>query len=304
MSTRGRSDALPQRIYHAEVLETRRLTPGMMRIVLGGEDLAGFATTGVGDEYIRLFLPEPGRREPVYPEATEDSWTYPDGVEPSPMRTYTIRSVDPDAGRVTVDFVCHPGGVAAEWALAARPGDPVGFNTPTGLYELPAGATWQLLLADATGLPAAARLIEDAPAGIATRAVLEVSGAGDEQRIAAPVGAEVAWLHGGNGLGPSQLAEVLRGTTLPEGPGYVWVAGETRVTRDTRKYLRRELGLPATAFKVIGYWTDQAEEWRARFDAQGPEFRNWLEQLWDQEQHRDVEDIIDEVDEAYAARGL
>ena len=67
MSTRGGADALPNRIYRAEVVETPRLTSGMVRIVLGGPDLEGFRSTGVGDEYIRLFLPEPGQWEPVYP---------------------------------------------------------------------------------------------------------------------------------------------------------------------------------------------------------------------------------------------
>lgn len=302
MSTRGGADALPNRIYRAEVVETPRLTSGMVRIVLGGPDLEGFRSTGVGDEYIRLFLPEPGQWEPVYPRATEDSWAYDDGVDAGPMRTYTIRAADPEAGRVTVDFVCHPGGVAAEWALAARPGDRVGFNTPTGLYDPPADAGWQLLLADATGLPAAARILENTPAGIATRAVLEVAGPEEQQDIAAGSGADIAWIHGGNGHAPSRLAEVLRGTELPSGPGYVWVAGEARATRDARKYLRRELNLPTTAYKVVGYWTDRAEEWQERFEALGPEFQSWLEQIWGEE--RDPEDIADEVDEAFSTRGL
>ena len=44
-------------IYRAEVITARRLTPGMVRVTFGGEDLSRFATTGVGDEYLRVFFP-------------------------------------------------------------------------------------------------------------------------------------------------------------------------------------------------------------------------------------------------------
>ena len=36
--------------------------------------------------------------------------------------------------------------------------------------------------------------------------------------------------------------------------GYIWLAGETGVLRGVRTYLRKELDLPATAFKVVGHW--------------------------------------------------
>ena len=37
-----------------------------------------------------------------------------------------------------------------------------------------------------------------------------------------------------------------------------------------RRYLRRELGLPSTAYKTDGYWTDGAERWQDRYDALDP----------------------------------
>ena len=40
------------KIFHeAEVLAKRVLTPGMLRLTFGGEGLADFQSTGVGDEY-------------------------------------------------------------------------------------------------------------------------------------------------------------------------------------------------------------------------------------------------------------
>ncbi|MET0977287.1 MAG: siderophore-interacting protein [Paeniglutamicibacter terrestris] len=293
---------LPNRIYRAVVIRTERLTEGMMRIVLGGEDLAAFISTGIGDEYIRLFLPERGQDVPVYPHPEGDYWEYAPEQVAGPMRTYTIRAIDPEAGEISVDFVVHPGGIAADWALSVRPGSQVGFNTPTGLYELPADATWQVLLADATGLPAAARLLENTPAGIHTTAILEVSGPAHEQALELGEDTQLRWLHGGNGDSPSRLAQVLRELDLPEGPGYVWVAGEARVTREARKYLRKERSLPVTHFKVVGYWTDKAEEWNERYEALGEDFKKWLDELWSTD--LDPELIQDEVADAFDAHGL
>ncbi|MGL3805423.1 siderophore-interacting protein [Paeniglutamicibacter sp. R2-26] len=293
---------LENRIYRAVVVRTERLTEGMMRIVLGGPDLETFISTGVGDEYIRLFLPERGQSVPVYPHPEGDYWEYTEDQVAGPMRTYTIRSVDEAAGEIGVDFVVHPGGIAADWALAVQAGSEVGFNTPTGLYELPADAGWQVLLADATGLPAAARLLENTPEGLHTTAILEVAGPAHEQPLELGDRTQVRWLHGGNGNSPSRLAEVLRGMDLPDGPGYIWVAGEARVTREARKYLRRERMLPVTSFKVVGYWTDKSEEWNERYEALGDDFKKWLEELWSTD--KDPETIQDEVADAFDAHGL
>jgi NADPH-dependent ferric siderophore reductase len=194
------------RIHRIEVLRVDRLTPGMMRVVFGGAGLEGFTSTGVGDEYFRIFFPFEQRGEPTLPSATDDGyWEYPDDVEPAPLRTYTVRRWDEAARELTIDFVVHDGGIAAAWALAAQPGDIVGVNTPRGLYNPPAAIDWQLLVADATGLPAALRLAESAPAGVRTRVVIEVSSAADEQTAALPSGVELHWLHGGNGHGPTRI---------------------------------------------------------------------------------------------------
>lgn len=291
------------KIYRAEVVGTERLTAGMIRIVLGGDDVADFASTGVGDEYLRVFLPAVGEREPVLPFATTDSWDYPEGVTPSPMRTYTVRAVDPLAGTLTIDFVVHEGGVAATWAQHARVGDVVGLNSPSGLYAPPADLEWQVLLADATGLPAVARLVEQAPAGVRTRVVVEVPDESHRQDLAAHPDVDVAWVHGGNGHSRSRLDEVLRSIDLPEGVGYVWFAGEAKVMRGVRSYLRHECHLPATAYKVIGYWTDKAEQWTERWDNLDPATKEWLATLWADE-GRAVEEIEDEYFATLESLGL
>lgn len=291
-------------VHRVEVAEVRRLTPGMVRITFTGPGLEGFVSSGVGDEYLRLFLPKRGHGEPQLPVPTADGyWEFPDGVEPCEVRTYTVRGWDAVTGLLTIDFVVHEGGIAATWALGAEPGHVVGVNTPRGLYAPADGIRWQLLVADATGLPAALRLAEQAPAGVRTRVVLEVSDDRDEQRPDLPAGVELTWVHGGNGHGPSRVEEIVRASEFPKEPGYVWVAGETRVTRGVRRYLRHELRLPASAYKVVGYWTENAEQWTARYEALPDDVREQLSAMWADET-RDVEDVEDEYEAALEAHGL
>jgi NADPH-dependent ferric siderophore reductase len=290
-------------IHRIVVARVTRLTPGMMRVVFTG-DLENFASTGIGDEYFRIFFPLDQRGEPTLPFAIEDGyWDYPDGVEPAPLRTYTVRNWNVATGELTVDFVVHDGGIAAAWALNAQPGDVVGVNTPRGLYDPPAEITWQLLVADATGLPAAARLAESAPEGVRTRVVLEVTSPDHEQPIALRPGVELHWVHGGNGHEPTRLEEIVRSAELPTGPGYVWVAGETKATRGVRRYLRHELALPVANYKVVGYWTENAEQWRERYDSLPETDRAHLAAMWEDEE-RDAEEIEDEYDAELEKLGL
>lgn len=280
------------KIFKATVVNTRQLTPGMLRITLGGDGMAAFTSTGVGDEYLRVFLPSPGQSEPVLPVPAGDTWEYLPGDTPSPMRTYTVRGVDPLLGTADIDFVVHDGGVAAAWALQAKPGDVVGLNSPTGLYHPPTGIEWQVLVADATGLPAVARLVELAPAGVRTRVLIEVADSSHCQDLQAGPDVEIAWVYGGNGHTQSRLDELIRTIDLPAGTGYVWFAGETKVLRSVRRHLRHERKLAPQSYKLIGYWTDKSEQWEERWENLDAATRRWLDELW-QDTDRDPEDLED-----------
>lgn len=290
------------RVHRAVVQRVVPLGAGMLRVVFGGDGLDGFVSTGIGDEYLRMWLPHDGETEPVLPVATgAGSWEFADGVVPSPLRTYTVRRWDAVARELTIDMVLHGHGLAARWAQSAAPGAVVGVNTPRGMYDPPAGFEWILMVTDSAGLPAAARILETLPSGVRARVFLEVPDAGHEQHLPAPPGTEVHWLHGGNGHRPSRIAEivstaVVNTADLPPGTGYIWVAGETHVTRVVRKRLRHELGMPSSAYKVVGYWTDNVEEWTARYEALPADVRAHLETMWD-DPERDEEDTEDEYDE-------
>ena len=84
------------RIHRAEVTDAQRLGPGMVRVSFGGADLRDFPTTGVGDEYVRLFFPEDPDEVPGLPHMSGNGWDFAEGVKPSEARVYTIRRHSPD----------------------------------------------------------------------------------------------------------------------------------------------------------------------------------------------------------------
>ncbi|MBQ0825920.1 siderophore-interacting protein [Streptomyces tagetis] len=299
-ATRLPTDYVP-RIHRAEVLGVERSGPGMVRVRFGGTDLRDYPTTGIGDEYVRMFFPDRPDEEVRLPRITTvRGWEYADGVEPSAMRVYTVRGHAP--GEITVDFVVHDGGVAAAWAQQARPGQAVGVNPPCGLYERPDALTRQILVADEPGLPAALRLAELTADEVETVLLLEVRGA--DHRIRADVGnVEYIWLDGsGNGNGESRILDALR-ELAPGDDTYVWVSTEGRLNRAARRYLRHERKLPAHHYKCVAYWQDRAEVWRSRYEELGPEFASKVRAVRSAAD-RDPEEIADEMENLYESAGL
>ena len=264
--------------YRADVREVVALTPNMIRIVFGGEDLRRFVSSGDPDERLVVVLPLPGERRAPAPVRQDDgTLDYPADDEPE-MRSYTVRRVDPDTGELVIDFVRHEGGAAATWAIRARAGDVVYLSPAKGWYSPPPDTTWQLLMADMTALPALGRILEELPADQRAVVLAEVTEPSDTQPVESPADATCTWLPGsGNGHGPSRLLEALKEVELPEGPGYLWFAGEAAESRAVRKYVRRELGWPTERFTIIGYWRVDKERWLARYEEVGRS----LEQLYE-----------------------
>ncbi|WP_369808056.1 siderophore-interacting protein [Leucobacter chinensis] len=270
-------------IFRAVVTKTSQLSASLVRVTLGGEGVAEFVSTGIPDEYVRVFFPHGDDPHDIsLPVPDGDWWSTPGGQPEAPMRTYTISGVNPEQGELDIDFVVHEAGVAGPWARAAQPGHVIGFNAPTGLYSPPAETTWQLLAADLTAVPAALRIAAGST-GLHTRLVIEIPGEADRFDPELPENVEVTWVIGGNGTGPSRLGEIVRsavGATQTLDGGYIWVAGETAALRDVRKYLRRELGLEASRYKVIGYWTPVAD-WDEKYAALPEAVKRELAQIWE-----------------------
>jgi NADPH-dependent ferric siderophore reductase len=252
----------PRRVPRlARVEEVERLGPRLVRIVLGGEGLDGFAAGEFSDHYVKLQLPPPGAPygppfdlEQVRAEQPRELWPR--------TRTYTVRHWDPERRRLTIDFVVHGDvGVAGPWALAARPGDLLQLLGPGGAYAPDPEADWHLMVGDAAAIPAIAASLPRVPAGRPVHLLLQVDGPEDEQPLASPGELEVRWLHGD---GEAALAEALAGLEFPPGRVHAFVHGEATAVRLVRRHLVVDRGVPADGLSASGYWkrTRTEEGWR------------------------------------------
>ncbi len=258
--------------YRAEVRSVSRLSPNMLRVRFGGGDLASWASTGRGDERLVIVFPRAGDTEPPAPDRHPDgTHDYLDEATRPEMRSYTVRAWDPRTSEMLIDFVAHEGGVAVPWVRSARPGHTVFLTEAAGWYDPPADARWQLLLADMTALPALGRILAQLPADQQAHVIAEVIEPGDEQTLTSTAHVQTRWLHGsGHGRSPSRLLAALQDFDWPDGPGYVWFAGEAGESRAVRKHLRRQLGWSADRYAILGYWRVHGQDWNRRYEAIAP----------------------------------
>jgi NADPH-dependent ferric siderophore reductase len=283
--------------YHqATVLSLTTLTPHMRRLVVGGAGAAGWRTSGVPDEALLLVFPRPGAGV-VMPDTITEGDPY------ERTRWYTVRRYDAVRDELTVDIAGHDIGLSARWARSVETGDPIGVSCVHSWWDRPDDAAWQVLIGDLTALPTISRVLEDHSAGVPTQVLVEVPDAADEQQLVAPPGVQVTWVHTPADE-PSQLEAMARSLVLPEGPGYVYAAGETSATRAVRKHLRHERGLPGSSYSVVGYWRTRSEEWLERYAAAQEVLG--LEELYArfEADGADKEALNDEVDRRLIAAGL
>ena len=160
----------------------------MVRLVLGGDDLAGFVSLGF-DDHVKIFIPPPGATEPLLPTSG------PEGAEPPAMRDFTPRKYDADAGELTIDFALHEAGPATAWAANAEPGDFLGIGGPRGSMIVPTEFRLHVLIGDETAIPAIARRLEELPSGVGARVIVEVERPGHELKLASDAELELTWVH-------------------------------------------------------------------------------------------------------------
>lgn len=227
------------------VAEVTDVGPRMRRVVFEVPQLADLNLPGGGDEALGVYFPDE-----------------PEG------RNYSVRRRGPGENQVTCDFVLHQRGIASDWVRRAAVGDRVGLDHARSWYRPEPATRWQLLIADLSGLPALARILDELPDGTDAAVIVEVADATDldylPTRSDIPV---VPTIGTGNGFAPSHLAELVRAYAHPDGRGYCWFAGEAQATREVRKHLRGDHGWVADQYDIVGYWRFDSETWDRQFEA-------------------------------------
>ncbi|KUF14031.1 siderophore-interacting protein [Streptomyces silvensis] len=263
------------KLHTAQVLRTERLTPHMLRVVVGGEGLAEFSAGECTDHYVKLLFPrEGGSFPPDYDmerareELPRDQWPV--------MRTYTVRWWDPKTRELALDFVIHGDeGLAGPWALNVRPGETIHMAGPGGGYHPDPTADWHLIAGDESALPAIAAALEALPEGADVRAFVEIEGPDEEQPI--DTHAKIVWLHrDGRPVGQA-LVEAVRALDFPSGDLQAFVHGEAGFVKEIRRILRIEHQVPRERLSVSGYWRlghnedgwqASKPEWNAQVEAE------------------------------------
>ena len=260
----------------ATVLRSAQVTPGVVRVTFS---VPGFRSTGKADEWVHIFLGEPG--------------------DHSHRRNYTIRAWRPQSDEVDVDVVLHERGLMVDWTRGAQQGDRLVWGDVTGTYAPPEDTDWLLLAGDITALPAIGRIVEELPAGARATVVAETADAADLPAWDTAGEVDVVRLEGREA---SRLEHAVRSFPEPEGNGYRWMAGETRTVRQTRRHVCHERGIPKERYSLTGYWLDNYEEWEARYARVAAE----MSAIWErgEAEGRDEEDIMDEYDRALERVGL
>src|SRR5690606_36332274 len=137
------------------------------------------------------------------------------------------------------DFVLHGDTPAPVWARNARAGDEIATRGPRGHTVFNAAADWHLLCGDESCIPAILHIIETMPAGTRAFALIEVSGAVDEQAVTTQADARIEWIHrNGAPAGPGTIMlDRIAAFDLPAGDGHAYLIGETSNVRAQRRHL-------------------------------------------------------------------
>lgn len=272
-------------VHLARVVRSEQLTPHMVRVVLGGPGLAEFEAGRFTDHYVKLLFPVPGVEYPEPFDIVRIRADFPRDQWPV-TRTYTVRSWAPSARELTLDFVVHGDeGLAGPWARQARPGDEIRFLGPGGAYLPGPDTDWHLLAGDESALPAIAAALEAMPADACVRALIEVEGPPEEQKLSLPDTASLVWLHRGTARVGEKLVKAVRELEFPAGTPQAFVHGEAGFVKELRRHLRLERGLEREQLSISGYWRlghdedgwqASKKEWKAQVEAEqeataGPE---------------------------------
>ena len=252
-----------RRTRHATVVSAERLTPQMVRVVVGGDDLEGLEAGAFTDHYVKVQIPPPGATyaapfdaEAIKEQRPREEWPR--------TRSYTVRAWDAQRSLLTLDFVVHgDAGVAGPWAAAARPGDVLQLTGPGGAYTPDPDAAWHLMVGDLSVLPAIGASLQRVSDGVPVHVLVELDDEADRQELTSPGDLHVTWLRADGG--DTVLLEAVSALEFPAGPVHAFVHGEASSVRAVRRHLLVEREIPREALSVSGYWkrTRTDEEWRA-----------------------------------------
>jgi NADPH-dependent ferric siderophore reductase len=228
------------RTFETGVAEVDDVHPRLRRVTLVGGDLPSFAPLGP-DTFVY-----------VMPSASGVTATWD---ERPPGAYYTVRAWRPADAALDLLVVLHDSpGIVSSWARTCRPGDHVALWGPRDGFAPAADTAWYLLIADDTGLPAVAAILEVRPRAIPAMVVAEVEAPRLRLDLPEGDGVDVTWVYRRGRRAPGLLVDALRRLPRPDGPAYVWAGAEHAAVGTVRRYVDVELGITPDRRSLASYW--------------------------------------------------
>ncbi len=227
-----------------EVRSVTRLTPNMIRIILGGAELEGFTSLSAGD-HIKVFVP--------------------DETGETVMRDYTPRHYDGERQLLTLDFAVHDAGPATRWAMNAQVGDRLQIGGPRGSQIISGPIRHWLLIGDETALPSIGRRVEEMQAGTSVTTIVGVADVRDEQQFESLANVTTLWVHRKDPTDASGMLDSLKNLTIEPGT-FIWLAAEGSVAKTIRNYLLTERRHPQQWLRAFGYWVRGKADTTEKFE--------------------------------------
>jgi NADPH-dependent ferric siderophore reductase len=243
----------PPPFRRATMIRRQLLTPRLVRVTLGGPELAGLRIDEPAAS-VRVLLPSPGDDDLVLPDWNGNEFLRADGTRP-PIRTLTPRRFDADRSELDVDVVLHGDGALSSWAAGAEVDSPVAVSGPGRGYAIDADPSAAYLLAgDETAIAAMSGLLEALPPTATVDVLVEVADPAARHALPDHPGANVEWLDLAPGAPAGEaMFDAITSRELTPGTR-VWVAGEAAGVQRIRRHLFEERGWSRRDATVRGYW--------------------------------------------------
>ncbi|MFC5678186.1 siderophore-interacting protein [Aeromicrobium endophyticum] len=214
-----------------DVLGSEQIAPSFRRVVVRGDCLAAY--------------------EQVLPA---DGFKIDLGTPEAPaIRGFTVRGFDLATRTLHFDVHVHADGIASTWARQAGPGSRVRFLGFRRDFAIGDDVGHHVLVADASAVPALARILEAIPAEHRVVVLAETPTRADLDLLPVRDSVEVHAVVGGPSVGPdSPLATAAVALAVSTRAEY-WVSAETTTVRAIRRHLL-DAGLDRQRLHATAYW--------------------------------------------------
>lgn len=210
------------------------LSPHLRRIIVTGDSLSNFPI-GLEGSYVKVVLPQ-------------------EGEHAIKMRSYTIRSFNPQTKELALDFVINRhNGPATRWARNAKVGDNIGIAGPGPMKMKNYDHHSYLLIGDLTSMNALNGYIPRFKAATDIRAIIVVPTRTDIIAMDYADSKNTTWLI------EDETTQTLAKTVskiaadMPK-DSHIFIGLEAGEIRTLRPIIQDEMGFERINISTVGYW--------------------------------------------------